>query len=199
MDLKALKKARSRLRIIGKAVADMAAEGGWSTSEDFTDLWFGFLTAFKSTYTALEQGSKTSPQSMQWFGAKSRQRRSDELLQYLYQARNDEEHGLDQGTRAVPGRMTLQVTVPESLQIDLFSVQVESGVARLADGQLAKVIERQSPHIVLVPVRDRDKAKVHPVPTRHFGQPIEDQSPLNIAQLALAYLTEMVNEVEGLS
>lgn len=182
-----------------KAVANIAADGGWSTFEDFTDLWFTFLTAFKSTYTALEQGSKVSPQTMQWFGAKARQRRGDELLQYLYQARNDEEHGLDQGTRAVPGRMTLQVTVPESLQIDLSNVQAANGMTRLPDGQLATVIEQQSPHIALVPVRDRDKAKAHPVPTRHLGEPIKDQSPLNIAKLALAYLTGMVKEVEGLS
>lgn len=182
-----------------KAVADMAAGGGLSTFEDFTDLWFTFLTAFKSTYTALEQGSKISPQSRQWFGAKSTLRRGDELLQYLYQARNDEEHGLDQGTKAVPGRMTLQLTVPDSLQIDLSNVQVDNGMARLPDGQLAKVIEQQSPHIALVPVCDRDKSKTHPVPTRHLGLPVEDQSPLNIAQHALAYLAGMVKEIEGLS
>ena len=176
----------------------MAEAGGWSTFEEFTDLWFTFLTSFKSTYTALEQGSKCSAQSRQWFGAKSSERRGDELLRYLYQARNDEEHGLDQGARAVPGRMTLKVTVPESLQIDLSTAHVENGIARMPGGQHADVVEQCSPHIALIPVRDRDKAKEYPVPTIHLGVPLTDRSPLNVANLAHAYLGTMVKEAEGL-
>lgn len=194
MDPRALEKARSRLRNIDKAIRELEAGGDF---DEFTDTWFTFLTAFKSTYTALEQGAKSSPQSRQWFGCKARERRGDELLQYLYQARNDEEHGLEEVAKAVPGRLMLEIKIPESLQIDLSNVQIAGDLARLPNGDSAKVIENIMPRVILVPVRDRERREYQP-PQRHLGTELSDASPLAVAKLAQSYLQEMIREAEGL-
>lgn len=194
MDPRALEKSRSRLRSIDKAIRELEAGG---TFEAFTDTWFSFLTAYKSIYTALEQGAKLSAQSRQWFGSKSSERRRDQLLQYLYQARNDEEHGLENATKAVPGRATLEIVVPDSLQIDLSNVTFHGNTARLPNGDAAKVIENIPPHVILVSVQDRGRNEYQP-PTTHLGIPIQDASPLGVARLAQAYMERMVKEAEGL-
>lgn len=194
MDPRALEKARSRLRNIDKAIRELDAGG---TFEAFTDAWFSFLTAYKSIYTALEQGAKVSPQSRQWFGSKSSERRADELLQYLYQARNDEEHGLENATKAVPGRATLEIVVPDSLQIDLSNVVFDGNTARLPNGDMAKVIENIPPHVILIPVQDRGRNEYRP-PTAHLGKSIQDASPLGVARLAQSYMVRMAYEAEQL-
>lgn len=194
LDPRALEKSRSRLRNIDKAIRELDAGG---TFEAFTDTWFSFLTAYKSIYTALEQGAKVSAQSRQWFGSKSSERRGDELLQYLYQARNDEEHGLENATKAVPGRATLEIVVPDSLQIDLSNVAFHGNTARLSNGDTARVIENIPPHVILVPVQDRGRNEYRS-PTTHLGIPIQDASPLGVARLAQTYMERVVKEAEGL-
>jgi hypothetical protein len=194
LDPRALEKARSRLRNIEKAIREL--EEGVSF-EGFTDIWFTFLTAYKSIYTTLEQGAKSSPQSQQWFDAKASERRGDELLLYLYQARNDEEHGLEDVTKPVPGKVALEIKVPDSLQIDLSNVQFAGDRARLPNGDTAKVIENILPHIILVPVRDRKRKEYHP-PAVHLNAELQDASLLGVARLAYAYMERMVKEAEGL-
>ncbi len=196
MDPRSLEKARSRLRSIDKAIGGIETAHAFN---DFTDAWFEFLTAFKSTYTTLQQGSKTSPQSMQWFGAKASERRGDELLQYLYHARNDEEHGLEDVAKFVPGRATLEITLSGKGSVDLSKVEFMGDRARLPSGEFAKVVDHQPPHVVLVPVWDRDKTSgKHQPPTMHLSTTLQDKSPLAVAKLARTYLAGMVKEAEGL-
>ena len=65
-----------------------------NTFDQFSEQWYIFLVSAKSVWTVLQQGAKFSAQSQHWFGNKQKKRRADALLQYVYQARNDEEHGL---------------------------------------------------------------------------------------------------------
>lgn len=181
---------------MGNAIGDLEAAG--ANFREFTDSWFVFLTAFKSTYTTLEQGAKVSAQSRQWFGAKARERRGDELLQYLFQARNDEEHGLEAGAEPVPGRITVEVKIPDSLRLDLSYIQTAGGEARLPNGTAAKIHEHILPSIILAPVRDRDRSTIYRPPVSHLGAPLADKSPLGVAKIGFGYLVGMVKEAEVL-
>jgi hypothetical protein len=109
MDSKAITKARSRLRVSEKALNELAECNDYQT---FSDTWYTFLVAWKNIYTALEQGSKASAQSRQWFGAKKQARKGDKLLQYLFEARNDDEHGLNDSTALDPGGLAIGVSKP---------------------------------------------------------------------------------------
>jgi hypothetical protein len=49
-------------------------------------------------FTKLEQGAKSHPKSQPWSGPVKHQRRTDALLQYIHQARNSDEHGIQRIT-----------------------------------------------------------------------------------------------------
>lgn len=191
MDARAIAKARSRLRVAEKAVQELAGynadfdtflddpERFNDDIERFRELWYIFLAAAKNVWTVLEQGSKASPQSKQWFGGKKNVRRADPLLQYMFEARNDDEHGLQFMGEHVPGRITgsRRVETPEGPAI---------------------LIEGIPPHIKLVAVRGRGGRIIQP-PTEHKGQPLSDNSPHKLAALCLAYLSSLVIEAAALS
>lgn len=100
MNLNAITKAESRLRL---ATQQLESCSNAANHNDFADAWYLFLVAAKNVLTTLEQGAKSSAQSRQWFGAKKQERKDDPLLQYLFQARNDEEHGLADVTKLKAG------------------------------------------------------------------------------------------------
>lgn len=191
----AVTKARSRVRVAKGAVDSLATCKDYDT---FTDLWFTFLTAAKSVYTSLEQGAKTSAQSRQWFGAKSTERRNDPLIQYIYQARNDDEHGLLAGAERVDGRLAIGVAKPGFSNSMVFN-STSDGAINVAslDGKPV-LIEHTLPHIRLIRVHDRGGNPYDP-PENHKGSILTDKSPLAIAGLMVAYLESLVSEAAVLA
>ena len=191
----AITKSRSRLRVAKKAVEEFAV---CQRYDAFVDLWYTFLTAAKNIYTVLEQGAKDTPQSSQWFGAKKNERREDALLQYLFQARNDDEHGLSPVTRHQPG-FTVIGGMGGSSAVRLngtFGVGKTIEVASL-DGQPVHVLQMM-PHAQLVTVYGRDK-RAYPPPTEHKGKPLPSNLPFPVATLAVAYLESLIAEAEALA
>ncbi len=73
MNRSAVEKAKARLRVARKALAELKES---RTFSDFSDAWYVLLTSSKNVYTVLEQGAKTSAQSKQWFGAKKQARKT---------------------------------------------------------------------------------------------------------------------------
>lgn len=197
MNPKSVHKAHSRLRIAQKAYVELQKSESY---DDFSDTWYTFLTAAKNVYTSLEQGAKDSPQCRQWFGGIKAQRRSDELLQYLFQARDDEEHGIGFGTRKLPGSFVLGSFKPgfsQSFTIKSFKYDPNLGYevdARSNDGK--PILFEFTPfRVALRPVTGRGKISYDP-PKNHLGKFLPDNSPLTVAKLAIAYLADLVSEAE---
>lgn len=194
MNVAAISKAKSRLRLASKAIADLSLA---TNKDEFSDAWFSFLIAFKSVYTALEQGAKSSPQSLQWMGAKKAERRGDELLQYVYQARNDDEHGLQGVLQYNPGGLAIGVVKPGySNAIRVNSLPGGKLHVTSLDGRPV-LVEETLPHMALATVTGRGNVKYHP-PTTHLGSKISSVLPIPVAELALAYARNLVQEAEGL-
>jgi hypothetical protein len=63
MDIAAVTKAAGRLRLAAKHAEALKV---CKSHEEFCDTWYQFLVTYKNVYTALDQGSKASPQSRQW-------------------------------------------------------------------------------------------------------------------------------------
>jgi hypothetical protein len=189
-------KARSRLRVAEKAFAELQKA---KSHEEFSDTWYTFLTAAKNIYTALENGSKASPKDRQWFGAKKAERQNDELLQYLFQARDDDEHGLESVTEEATKAMTVGEFRPgfsNSFYIDSITPGKNGpnikGVVSF-DGRPV-LIERRT-HTVLKTVVARGNIE-YPPPRTHLGQALEVNYPIPIARRALVYLSKLVAEAE---
>ena len=200
MDPKAISKCKNRLRSAGRALD--AIENAKSY-DDLSDSWYFFISAWKGIYTILEQGAKISPQSRQWFGAKKKVRRNDPLLQYIYQARNDDEHGLNTATELAPGYIRINVSKPgEGGNLSVDEVRIDKGriTVRGAKRDDGKPVchEIRGPHAVLVPVRDRG-GKTYAPPSMHMGHRLPDREPLTIAKAAYSYATALLSEAETYS
>ena len=194
LDNRAKEKAKKRLRMATTALTDLKEA---KSLDDFSDIWLNFLNAFKGIYTTLEKGSKISPQSRQWFGGKATFRRDDELLQYLYQARNDEEHGLEEVVEKVPGSTAIGVPAPgfsNAIRID--GTTGPGGVLRVTslDGKPVKVAVTK-PHVKLIEVQGRGGAdERYPPPKVHLGKALENNLPVPVAELAIAYMGTLIDE-----
>jgi hypothetical protein len=163
----------------------------------FQELWGDFLLAVAGIYTVLEQGAKVSPQSRQWFGGKKRERGSDPLLQYLHQARNADEHGIAPITNMLSGRA--RVVSDPGARVVTTEVTEQALHIDYKPGAHAIEIEMVQPRIRLAPVTDaRFNDKFDP-PTEHLGNPLADQSPLNVAQLGLVYVRALVEDAERMA
>lgn len=196
MNPKALTKAKIRLRTAEKVVDNLAQCEDYDT---FSELWYVFLTSSKSIYTVLEQGAKASPQSRQWFGGKKKERRTDPLLQYIYQARNDDEHGIEPTTEHVQGSLAIGVNRPGYSNHMTISGSLKTGFWATSHDGKPVLVERTLPHVRLVIIHGRDEKIVYDPPTEHMGQPLTDTSPSNVAQLGLNYLSSLVEEAGRLS
>jgi hypothetical protein len=197
MDPAAIAKANSRLRTAKKAIEDLT---GCNDYDTFSDTWYTFLVAAKGIYTILEQGAKSSAQARQWFGAKSKERRSDPLLQYLYQARDDDEHGLSRVVEHVPGALGIGVSKPGfSNAIRLDGSIGPGGTLQITslDG-LPVLVEQTLPHVRLIRVHGRDKKPYDP-PEQHLGAKLASNLPVPVAKLALSYFEGIFAEAAALA
>ena len=185
---------KSRLRVASEALRDLNTA---DTYDQFFDAWFVFLTAWKSIYTTLEQGAKPSPQSMQWFGGKARERKNDALLQYLFQARNDEEHGLKRSVEHGGGTQLYDVTPGQKISMLADPIYGKMRAVDVQTGQPLNLINEQPAGPTLAVVEDRNHKKYYP-PIGFLGEILVDSSPIGVAEAALKYMELLVDEAEGL-
>lgn len=195
MDPKAVAKARQRLKLATEKLHEAQAATNHDT---FAGAWYFFLIAAKNVYTSLEQGAKASPQSRQWFGGKKMERKCDPLLQYLFQARDDDEHGLGDVTKLQPGSLAIGKAKPG------FSSSMSISLSTDASGRptihhlqshdgLPILIEEIPAHFCLLPVTGRGNVIYDP-PTHHLGLPLADNLPLTVGRLAIDHLSRLIEE-----
>ena len=198
MNPKLIAKARSRLRIAAKAIDHLKAA---TNHQNFSDTWYTFLTAAKNVYTCLEQASKATAPGRQWFGGIKALRKSDELLQYLFQARDDEEHGVEAATELQPGALGIGVNKPgfsTAMHIRRLAIDQQGNVELDATSHDGKpiLLEITPARSILKPVTGRGN-RIYDPPTAHLGNAIPDNSPIPVAQLALIYLESLVDQAES--
>ncbi|MGI4876976.1 MAG: hypothetical protein ACRYG4_05775 [Janthinobacterium lividum] len=185
--------AKSRLRNASRALAGLHAA---VDDEEFVDHWTAFLTSWKGVYSVLEQGAKNSPQSRQWFGGIKAKRKADPLLQYLFEARNDEQHGLVQSVAHTDAHRHLMRTTREVTSMR--AVYNGGGLVGMVgpDGEpCAEIVQYIPPGPELKSVKARGDVLYHP-PTEHLGNDV-DASPIGVAEAALRYVAALVDEAEA--
>jgi len=210
MHKQALDKASQRLRIVKQSLKGLQEAASF---QDTTDQWYMFLHAAKGIYTTLEQGAKATPQARQWFGKKNQERRSDELLRYISEARNDDEHGIESVTKLEKGHSLFGVAekgFSQHVQDANGNVFIDCGVAIRVHEDVEGLIvpklksldkmpiksEKIPPRAVLVTVKDRSKNIFNP-PSVHLNRKIDGYDPLIVASLAFEYLARLLDEAEG--
>ncbi|WP_152542049.1 hypothetical protein [Sphingomonas sp. RIT328] len=188
-------KARSRLRVAQKALDELLR---CDVRDEFIDTWYTYLVAAKAVHTTLEQGAKASAASKAWFEDRRVERKSDPLLQYMYESRNDDEHGLSAPVEYQPPTVEFGENDGGSTY-ELVDTEHGSQVrltVRSKDGSSLVRIRARIPMMVLRPVTG--KSNVYPPPRLHKGEILDDLLPTQAAELNLRHLSWMIDEAEGL-
>jgi hypothetical protein len=158
------------------------AVGNKDHFNEFQNAWSSLLLSIGRIYTKLEQGSKSSPKSRAWWARKLYERRHDELLCYLWHARNAEEHTLREATERV------EITHTGFRRR-------ERPIGQTArPNPLFETVEETSVNFWLVDVVDR--GKIYKAPRKRGELNI---TPIGVAGEALRYVSSMLTEAEELA
>lgn len=186
MDRKAIAKANARLHKMHQALERMKT--GNSPSE-IEGAWGDFIFAASTAYNSLLQGSKTNNKSKDWFNKRKNERRKDPLLLYVKEARNSEEHGIEDITKRTNSQIHL---TSQGDQVTLRS-----------DGRQWHVVSQKGnvryplDRVRLIPVKNGYGDTFDP-PESHLGQPLADISPVGVAEATYAYIKAMIEDAQTL-
>ncbi|MBC7608237.1 MAG: hypothetical protein H7228_01470 [Polaromonas sp.] len=161
------------------------------TVEEAEDAWSEFLSASSRIYSKLHSGSKGHKTAQPWFGRMKNERRSDELLAYVHQARNADEHGISQiSVRKLEG---LQMRGTEA-GARLYGLQVQNNGEVIHHPSNTGIHVETLVSMTLADIYDDKHGDTFPVPTTHLGKPLPDQKATTISTLALEYLNGLVRD-----
>lgn len=204
MDGRAISKSTDRLKIAYEALEDMHKA---TNHETFSRAWYVFLTSSKNIWTLFEQGSKLSPQSMQWFGGKKKQRKESAVLQFMFEARNADEHGLEDALELQSSSLRFSYTgntseLPKGFSFGSVKFNTETNEASLVGNGTDRSgievsvplqsFEEVPPHSVLSAIRDRGGCIIHP--PRDPDNTVEAVLPIKAASICLEYLEGLISE-----
>ena len=184
-----MERAKDRLRIAQKASDEIAAAASYA---NLCDSWYIFLAAYKGIYTSLEQAAKGDVAATTWYAQRKAEQKSDDLLRYIFQARNDQEHGL--GRSVLDTDHSYVFSIPDSdvenRQVQLKTEADGSMTIFRPDGGPIELVRSFPSFGTLLAVRNRGIEYLPP--GRHLGVPIGDLSPKTAAALAVDYAKGMV-------
>lgn len=146
--------------------------------------WAAFLSAASRMFNKLKAGAKASP-SKQWYDTKLRQRQDDQLLCYIWHARNVDEHGLEFVTHKQPGFIREVPATPG--EREAFERTRRDRPAAFTGHA---VLEITQPHVRLLDVIDRGV---------RYSPPPGCIKPYNTGMLALSKLEPILFEAEALA
>lgn len=192
----AVEKARARLSRASESLSLIEASDSY---ESFQSAWTDLLIHLNSVYSILEQGSRGNGKSEAWFGRKKNERRTDPLLQYVHQARNSDEHGIEPITKLEPGGIGIGVA-GESVHIERMTFDGRGNMNAIInpiDGKYPTVRIR-GPRATLIPVKNAQFGDTFHPPTEHLGEKLTDTSPTAVARLAYSHHAKVIEEAENL-
>ena len=195
-----LSQAEGRLKLAERALGEIHRAGG--NAQAFQTHWLDFLIQWKGTYTKVQQAAKDTPQETQWFGDVNIERRKDPLLRWLYEARNDGEHGTDVSAKhqgpgfsfTTHGKEVMLKLNPDG---SIFLGPNGKPVA-FDDGKEVEQIDIDPAESRLLPVKERDGKRWVPVPESHLGETIQP-IPRVAAELGLTWLASLVEVAVAMS
>jgi hypothetical protein len=172
----------------GRAHASIDELQTSNTVPDVQRHWAAFLVAAGRVFTKLERGSKSSRESIAWFGTIKEKRRTDPILSYIWNARNVDEHGIEEVTQFQSGSVKYVDPTPEE------SAAFRQKMQKIGKPYTALAhIEVVFPHVRLVEIVVRE-GRFQP-PRQSTG---DLMAPAAVALLALAFIENALEDAAGL-
>lgn len=172
--------------------------------ERFQSRWSEFLIHSGSVLNALEAGSNHTAQGRQWYGKIKRACRQDELVRYLHQARNAEEHDIEGTSNLKPGGISLKL--PQGSSIHIHQLVLDESFYRDPEAAIRQgvtvtkgslLIEKRGGKAVLRPVTYR--GVTFEPPSTHKGAQLAADDPITIGGLYIEFLEDLVRKATHLA
>ena len=194
MDRAGFEKSRARLAEAFRFFEQLKLTNNCS---DFESAWNGFVVNLNSVYSTLEQSVKGYPCSEAWFSREKKKRKADQALQYLWQARNSNEHSIREILVRHPGG--IGIGHPSgSMFIKELRVGSE-GIEHLEgwgpDGSPLE-IKAYPERVELVPVFNR--GQWFDPPSHFFDEELKERTPVELASKVLAHMTYLFSDAQDL-
>ncbi|NTI74244.1 hypothetical protein [Rhizobium rhizogenes] len=158
--------------------------------DDAEHAWIKFVEKFGRFFNKLGAAAKGDPRSEGWVATLNQKRSADEMLCYLWQARNCVEHSIEDIAERRPGSIGIGGSF-----VHFESLVVKNGrISGKLNGSPDMFIRNQPPTLALLPITNR--GQIYQVPSNHLGEPIT-ATPNSLAHLALAYGERIITEAEA--
>lgn len=184
-----LQQPRAELRAAANAIASMKTAKSF---DEFESSWRTFLNCLEKAWIKTERCCQPMRAKFQpWQGQYHRLRKKDMLLRYLKQARDADNHSIQDVAKVEPGHRAIRFANPKGGYIKHMEIRGGDIVAYEGD---PIVVETKLPQVLAVPVKNNGEW-FNP-PTSHLGQPVLTLHPAALAELALAFYQKYIAEVE---
>jgi hypothetical protein len=185
----ALKPAKLELQAAAKSIAEMRSA---KSLVEFETAWRAFLNCLEKAWLKAERCCEpVRAQFQPWQGTYHRLRKKDMLLRYLKQARDADNHSIQDVAKIEPGSRGIRFANRQGGYIK--KLTINNGQITHYEGDPI-VVEDKPPTVVAVPVKNSG-AWYNP-PTSHLDRPVTSQHPLHLSELGLKFYEEYIHAVQ---
>lgn len=185
-----LRPAKMELEAAKLALSSMRSA---KSMDEFEREWRQYLNAIEKLWQKTERCCQSVRSQFQpWQGTFHRLRKKDMLLRYLKQARDADNHSIQDVTVMEAGGTALRFMNPSGGYIK--HMVINNGQIVTYEGDPA-VIEHHPPRPVAVPVKNN--GEWYNPPTSHLDKPVASRHPVHLAELGIDFYSKYLVEVES--
>jgi hypothetical protein len=182
-----LRASKAELTVAENAIKRMREA---ATHDAFAEAWRQFLDSIEKLWNKAERACQPVHQRFApWQGKYTALRRSDELLRYVKQARDADNHSIQE----ILAPVHAGVVVKGPVTISSGKIHGSGEVEGLRTDRPIKIEKYEK----LMPVKVKNSGHWCDVPTQHLGKPLRDPNPLSVAELTLAFYRDFIFQIEA--
>jgi len=160
--------------------------------EVFEEEWRDFLNCLEKVWTKAERSCQHVRSTFQpWQGKYTALRRKDMLLRYLKQARDADNHSIQEVAELKPGHKTMNFVNPKGGYIK--HMEIRGGNIVHYEGDPMIVVDHPP---TVEAIRVQNSGNWYNPPTTHLGRKITSRHPVVLAELGLNFYETFVANAE---
>lgn len=167
----------------------MSAMRNSKSMEEFEAAWRDFLNHIEKVYVKVERCCQPFQNKfLPWQGRYNNLRKKDALLRYIKQARDADNHSIQDITEMIDGKTTMKFANQAGGYIE--NLEIHNGKIVHYSGD-PMIVEHQPPQPIAVPVKNN--SEWYNPPTSHLEKRIDSKHPLHLADLAFQFYSQFVD------
>lgn len=150
---------------------------------EYEKSWLDFLHYLDRAWNKLVQHSHAEGSAQKYLSEVNRLRKEDELLRYLVQARNTDEHSIQE----IVGKQAACLTITGGIGGGTIHRGVFEGAGRVRNLSYEGNLEIRFHTERLEVISVSNRGATYPAPGSHLGGPLKTRIPHELAEMALKY------------